>query len=208
VLILVRHGQTSLNETEHLQGKSLASLSAAGLTQAQDAAKWLKNVSRDPVLVLSSDLPRARETAVVIGAEINLEPVFSSDLRERDFGRFDGLHRDELLQLRSDAGLDNFDPTQDWDGYDGVESDAAIVARVLPSWEEHEVLRRASGTSDVVVVTHAGVITAVVYAALAIAQSRRRAIKVPPGAALAFLVADDNKLEMVQLWPNAALSAL
>ena len=95
-LILIRHGQTVWNSERRMQGQRNSALSELGRAQARAVARRLQNEAFD--LLYSSDLDRALETAQAIaqvtGHEIRIEPR----LRERCFGIFEGLTRDEMKE--------------------------------------------------------------------------------------------------------------
>jgi probable phosphoglycerate mutase len=95
-LLLVRHGETAWNAVGRLQGHSDIPLNDNGRAQAKALAAKLAvhGITR----VWSSDLARARETASIVAAHLGLaEPAVEADLRERRFGIFEGLTRDEIL---------------------------------------------------------------------------------------------------------------
>jgi broad specificity phosphatase PhoE len=92
---LVRHGESTWNELGLIQGQNdLAQLTEAGRDQARAAAKSLKSLGFDRLV--TSDLARARQTAEIIGSELNLEPVPDSLLRERCFGVLEGEPQERL----------------------------------------------------------------------------------------------------------------
>ncbi|WP_300453616.1 histidine phosphatase family protein [Accumulibacter sp.] len=88
-ICLVRHGETNWNAEQRIQGQIDIGLNAAGLAQADAAAKWL---SGEPVAALySSDLLRARQTAQSIANRLGLVPILRPEFRERRYGLFEGL---------------------------------------------------------------------------------------------------------------------
>ncbi|MEK9195670.1 MAG: class I tRNA ligase family protein, partial [Patescibacteria group bacterium] len=100
----VRHGETDWNVEKRLQGHSKTVLNENGRRQAREAAVKLKTQNID--LVVSSDLPRARETAQIIAQELHVEVMFDSALRERNYGIFEGkittdISEDEWDSLRT-----------------------------------------------------------------------------------------------------------
>lgn len=85
----LRHGQTRWNVEGRFQGHTDIPLNELGLAQARDAAKIL---ARCPVdLIVASPLIRARETAEIVAEHIRKPLQFDDELRERHFGRFEGL---------------------------------------------------------------------------------------------------------------------
>jgi probable phosphoglycerate mutase len=92
-LLLVRHGETDWNAAGRLQGHTDRPLNEYGRRQARELADRL--AGDGIAAVYASDLSRARETAEIIGARLGLEVVVDPDLREKDWGSWEGLTADE-----------------------------------------------------------------------------------------------------------------
>lgn len=108
---IFRHGLTDANENGVYIGKTDLPLSDAGREALQDKYDQLDypKVQR----VYSSPLERAVQTAEIIFPD--REIVIVDDLREMDFGVFEGLPAEELVHLDSfkkwlKGGLDNPPP--------------------------------------------------------------------------------------------------
>lgn len=97
-ILLARHGQTAWNAVGKLQGGTDIPLNELGRDQARVVGRQLAGSRIDHVW--ASDLARARETAALIAAELELPepraPRIEPLLRERAFGVFEGLTRDEI----------------------------------------------------------------------------------------------------------------
>jgi broad specificity phosphatase PhoE len=91
----VRHGETEWNQDNRIQGQTDIPLNARGRRQAEALAERLANVPLD--LVYSSDLSRARVTAELIAARRPraVPVVLRPELRECDYGLWEGLTRPE-----------------------------------------------------------------------------------------------------------------
>jgi broad specificity phosphatase PhoE len=148
-LILVRHGETAGQSSIRYYGATDVPLSDLGREQARRAREAIPGRTYDAVW--SSSLSRAWESAQIIapGAPIRIE----SDFREIDFGRWEGLTREEIEVA---------DPEQHaiWQSRPpGFE---------FPEGEKRGEFRgrietglgrlRASGVSSVLVVAHKGVV--------------------------------------------------
>jgi probable phosphoglycerate mutase len=99
MILLLRHGETELNVQGRLQGRSQATLTAAGRSFAQDTARLIsREVGQGDCVVFTSPLARALETTEIISAELSgLRKAVSDDrIFEIDFGRWDGLTYDEI----------------------------------------------------------------------------------------------------------------
>ena len=93
-LIAVRHGETAWNVDTRIQGHLDIGLNATGLWQAQRAGQALAD---EPVAaVYASDLSRAWQTAQAIAEPHGLAVQPDLGLRERAFGRFEGMSFAEI----------------------------------------------------------------------------------------------------------------
>lgn len=93
-LWLVRHGQTDWNLAGRFQGHADSMLNDRGLEQARALALRL---SGQPLAALySSDLARARQTAVQVAEDVGLTLRLDPRLREVHHGAWDGLLRQEI----------------------------------------------------------------------------------------------------------------
>jgi len=88
-LLLVRHGETDWNADGRLQGQTDRPLSDFGRRQARQLAEELAD--EDIEAIYASDLSRARETAKIAGERLRLPVELDPDLREKDWGTWEGL---------------------------------------------------------------------------------------------------------------------
>lgn len=96
-LYLVRHGETTDNVAQIIQGQRHGELTSRGKAQMQDVAIALEDVHAQ--ILISSDLERANESAQIIGKRLSLPVRNTSLLRERDWGDFTGRFIPELKGL-------------------------------------------------------------------------------------------------------------
>jgi broad specificity phosphatase PhoE len=95
-LFLVRHGETLANREYRYIGTRDDLLSTSGQTQAIQLAEALSVL---PIAaVYSSPLQRTLNTAIPIAARHSLEVQRVDDLRECDFGTWEGLTRAEVIE--------------------------------------------------------------------------------------------------------------
>ena len=134
-LLLVRHGETDWNADGRLQGQTDRPLSDFGRQQARRLADEL--ATEDFEAIYSSDLARARETAEIVGARLELPVSFDPDLREKDWGTWERLTAVERDRVEF-AG----------------ESTEAHQERILRALER--ISERHPGDGNVLVVTHGG----------------------------------------------------
>ena len=86
--LLLRHGQTVLSIEKRFSGIGDQSLTKVGQAQAAAAAKRL--AGSGATVVVSSPVPRARQTATLVAAALDVELVLEPGLRETDFGDWEG----------------------------------------------------------------------------------------------------------------------
>lgn len=88
MLYIVRHGQTELNHKNLLQGRSNKGLNEAGIQQAENIRKLLKQIHPTWQYVFSSPLLRAVQTAQIIAPDT---PITTDErLLEMDYGPYEG----------------------------------------------------------------------------------------------------------------------
>lgn len=141
---LVRHGETELNAARVLQPADTP-LSAHGERQAQALAERLAD---EPLAgILSSDLPRALQTAQRVAKRTGLAVQTSTLLHERHFGDWRGQPYDSLQT--DPLGMSEAPP--------GGESAAVFGQRCRQAFDQLLQARRALG-GPLLVVTHGLVI--------------------------------------------------
>jgi ribonuclease H / adenosylcobalamin/alpha-ribazole phosphatase len=89
-LLLLRHGETPLSAERRFSGLGDPDLTATGLAQAEAAAARLARPPYRIDLIVSSPLKRARQTAEAVARRTGLGVEVDEDLRETDFGDWEG----------------------------------------------------------------------------------------------------------------------
>ena len=105
LLTLVRHGETDWNRARRIQGSTDIPLNDTGREQARQVAELLRDrmPAGSPVIVVSSDLSRARETAEIIAETLGVDPPRTyPQLRERAYGEAEGVDTAEFLERWGD----------------------------------------------------------------------------------------------------------
>jgi broad specificity phosphatase PhoE len=152
-LLLVRHGETDWNREKRWQGLADLSLNEPGREEARMLAEQLEPL---PIsAIYSSDLRRARETALIVAERKGLAVTPMRELREIDVGSWTGLFYDEVKERFPD-GYEQM-RTRTGRGWEGGETYVEMARRVL------ETLRRIAREhprETVLVVTHSGPIRA------------------------------------------------
>lgn len=157
--VLVRHGEADGNRELRYLGSTDAPLTARGEEQARQLATAL---AAFPLTALyASPLARARETARLIAAALDLEVCVEPGLREQDFGAWEALTRADVvarypaLLAAWEAGEELAPP----DGESLTDMRTRVVAHVSELAERHR-------GETVALVSHVGPIKALVCAAL------------------------------------------
>ena len=153
-LLLARHGETDWNRELRIQGSSDIDLNELGLKQAHALAQELEHVELDAIY--ASDLSRARATAEAVAASHGLEVHLDPRLRERAFGSWEGLTREDVTALPDGASHDG-------------ESDDEVRARVLGAVQS---IAAAHPGEQVLVVSHGGALNALWHHALGVRIER------------------------------------
>jgi broad specificity phosphatase PhoE/ribonuclease HI len=156
---LLRHGQTEHTPERRFSGSSDVPLSDLGRAEARAAAAYLGDRGID--VIVSSPLQRCRETAAAAADVLGLKADVDDDLRELDFGEWEGLTGEEVRE-RSPSAFRRW-----WGATDvrapGGESIADVSARVARARER--ILTRHAGRT-VLVVSHVTPIKLFLAAAL------------------------------------------
>jgi glucosyl-3-phosphoglycerate phosphatase len=165
-LVLLRHGQTEYNAGSRMQGQLDTDLSDLGRNQAVAAAEVL--AKRQPLLILSSDLRRALDTATALGERSGLSVDIDERLRETHLGDWQGLTHLEVDEIAPGARLAWRDDAR-WAPHGG-ESRVDVAARSLPVVQELVAEQPEWGRDEpdrpVVLVAHGGLIAALTAALL------------------------------------------
>lgn len=119
-IFLVRHGEAEhnvLNVLDSLSGDEVYALTPRGREQI---IKVAEQIALDGVVdaIISSPMPRTRETATLIAEKNNIEKVlYDFRLRETDFGKWEGRPIRKFFEKYPTPDI-----RIDADGTDGVES--------------------------------------------------------------------------------------
>ena len=147
-LYLIRHGQTPHSAADCFSGASDVDLADEGRRQAICLAERLAGA---PIAAFyCSPLRRAVETAGLVAQPHGLTPTPVADLREIDYGHWEGVTRDEVLaRFGEEYAVWGRDPLTG--APRGGETGLAVLARMLPALRD--IVRRHPGQA-VAVVAH------------------------------------------------------
>ena len=163
ILYLARHGETDWNAEGRWQGHTDIPLNDAGRRQARELAEVLR--PRGVRLALSSDLSRARETAQIVAQTLGVPLGHADpDLRERRFGVFEGLTRQQCEQQHAEAWQAWLKERRPPVGGEGKDAFAErVVAGAVRAIERLGAAEASEGAAALVV-THGGALRAFVEA--------------------------------------------
>lgn len=151
-LVLLRHGETDGQSSIRFHGATDVDLSPEGRAHMR---RFAQGLATPPDLVVASPLRRSWKAAALVarGALVRLE----ADFREIDFGRFEGLTKEEI-QAREPVLYADWQERRPGFEFPGGEPRAEFRARVERGLER----LLAAPVRDALVVAHKGVIRAIV----------------------------------------------
>lgn len=149
-IILIRHGQTDMNKDQLYYGRLDVPINETGKEQAENTRKNLVEFEIDYDKIYSSPMKRAYETAEIVNYK-NLEIEKDDELREMDFGIFEGLSYKEIIKKYPEE-MEKL--KKDWKTYSYVtgENPFMLQKRAL------KFLEKIDKNKNNMVVTHWGII--------------------------------------------------
>ena len=181
-LVCVRHGRTAWNADLRFQGQTDVSLDAHGRGQALLLAGRLRDTAFDAAV--SSDLGRCVETARIIlsfhpQTALRLDP----DLREMAFGDWEGLTWAQIVERDPKLALDGWSRPKTHSPPGGELFDH-VVRRAARAVAQIRDAMPAGGR--VLMVTHAGVLHALLRVILGNEEAEKIEIRFTPAGVSRF----------------------
>jgi probable phosphoglycerate mutase len=172
VLTLIRHGQSDFAWTGERRATARGDqwdppLSEQGREQARLLTRRLLVMELDPLVIYSSPLRRARETADAFAGERGSEVVLDDDLMEAHIGGWEGRPFEEIVETDPEIVQHLRNQRAIWHRAPNAEREDAFRARVRDAIER---ALAAHPDRNVVVFAHGGVINAYIGELLAIPQ--------------------------------------
>jgi len=128
-VFLVRHGATALTAEDRFAGSTDVPLSDEGRRQVASLAERLKGETLDAIY--ASPMARTMESAHILGTPHAIAPIAAAELREIDYGRWEGLSRTEVeSRFQAEYAIWQEDPFTI--APDGGESGLSVLNRALP----------------------------------------------------------------------------
>jgi 2,3-bisphosphoglycerate-dependent phosphoglycerate mutase len=167
-VIALRHGQTAFNATQRIQGHLDVGLDDTGRWQAARLAAAL--AGEGLAAVHASDLARARDTAAAVATACGLPLHTHVALRERHFGRLEGLSYAEIEERFPEDARRWRQREPDF-GPGGGESLLDFSARAVGAFA---ALAEAHRGQSIAIVAHGGVLDCLYRAASGIGLQAAR----------------------------------
>jgi alpha-ribazole phosphatase/probable phosphoglycerate mutase len=175
-IILIRHGETDWNVLQRYQGQSDIGLNQRGREEAERLALSLENEKVQAIY--SSDLSRTLETSQIIARSLKLDVNSDARLRELSFGVWEGKTFSEVYRDYQPEFQQWFEDTLDYQ-LPGGESFTQLLDRVRQSIHDIYIKHH---NDTVVIVSHGGVIRALLYQIKAISQEELWGKGLQPGS--------------------------
>jgi probable phosphoglycerate mutase len=168
-LSLLRHGQTQASQGHLFCGaRNEVELTADGVAMAEAFAAAYRDVRWSGIYC--SPQGRARATAAPLAAATGITPEITDDLREIDYGAWEGLTVEETdRRYHDDYVAWTADPA--WNPPTGGETAVALAARVA---RVVEAVKRKHPAGDVLLVSHKATLRVLLCALLGIDVGRFR----------------------------------
>jgi len=194
---LIRHGETEHNIGRRFLGSTDVPLTPRGLEQVRRLAELLPARLLTPVgstWCVASPLLRAQQTADAVAGRLGLEFATDTDLREMDFGAWEGLNSQEI-EARFPGALEEWMSLTDQAAFPGGESFGEFEERVARA-QARIVARQAD---SVLVFAHGGVVRALLCGLLNLGRECFWAFDVRPASLVRVDVFEKGAL-LAELW--------
>ncbi|KAK6202702.1 phosphoglycerate mutase [Scheffersomyces amazonensis] len=172
-VIFVRHGQTEWSKTGQHTSVTDLELTPFGVKQMRNTGKNLIGDSNFQMIkpsnithIIVSPRTRARQTVELLLEEVSekeksrIPIMVDQDIREWEYGDYEGLKTQQIRDLRKQRGVDG--PDHDWDiwgdGCENGEDYKQVTERIDRVIEKIKVIHRQAirenTKSDIIVVAH------------------------------------------------------
>jgi alpha-ribazole phosphatase/probable phosphoglycerate mutase len=175
-IFLVRHGETTWNTQGRFQGHSDTPLSATGQRQANALSNYLNGESLQAIY--SSDLRRAWDTAKIINTPHKLEVKPNPQLREMNFGSWEGLDFREI-QDKFPEKLAEWQNNIMTTAPPGGENLEQLVTRVQAAYGD---IINNNPEGDILLVAHGGVLQVLLCFVLDLSPLKYWQFRLAPGS--------------------------
>jgi alpha-ribazole phosphatase len=190
-LLLVRHGNTKLNNAKRFWGKTDVELSTDGIMQAEKLRDRLAMEKIDAAY--SSTLSRTRLTAEIITSRHKLDVTTRAELSEINFGYLEGLTFEEVGKLHPEMAdiLSKWSKRPKFPGGESLDELESRVQKFLKQLPKHKP------EETILIVAHAGTLRLMICNLLGIGLEHWRHVQV-----------DLASLSIIETYPQGAVLSL
>ena len=157
-IIFIRHGETDLNKARLYFGHMEPPLNETGRSQLENTRRLLLEREGNIDAVFSSDLKRCTESMDILEIDKNIEKKLEKDLREINFGVFEGKTYEEIKEEFPEE-VENMQ--KDWKNFKSKKGESLqeVMERTVRRLDE---IISSYKDKKIVIVAHAGVIQTLV----------------------------------------------
>ncbi len=171
-IILIRH--TESQKPRSYIGHTDVGLTKTGIVHAKKLSNFL--CSRKIAVIFSSDLSRAAQTAQIISSRLDARISFTSNLREINFGKFEGLGFRQILTRFPGAVSCWENPNRKFPGGEGL-ADLTTRLKIFTKELDSVPLKQ-----NIIVVSHKGPIQLLICLLMGIPLRFRLKMQIDKGS--------------------------
>jgi broad specificity phosphatase PhoE len=156
--VFVRHGNTfeAGQPAVWIGGRTDLPLTETGRLQARAVGEWCPRAAVHPRAIVTGPLRRTRETAYIIQEYTSGELIVSDEMREIDYGRWEGLSSAEIKSRYGAASLTAWEAEARWPTDAGWPQQEAAVTRAI--LDLMDGLARFGGDAQIIFCTSNGIL--------------------------------------------------
>ncbi|MBF0547318.1 MAG: histidine phosphatase family protein [Candidatus Riflebacteria bacterium] len=163
-LCIIRHGETTFNREERMQGARDIELTQRGINEAIELGKKLLQECLCPDCVYTSPVKRAYDTA--INLNLNVPIISSVGLKARSLGILEGMTKSEI-NLKYPGYLEFL---RHWNWFPPGSDECLKDVFLRAGRQIDEIVEKECNSKIAVVITHSGVLEALLRGWLSIEE--------------------------------------
>ena len=155
-VIFIRHGETDFNRARLYFGHLDPDLNETGIEQLRKTKILFEKREKMPDVVFSSDLKRCSQSMEILEIDEEIEKILTEDLREINFGIFEGKTYEEIKNKYPEKVEKMKD---DWRNFKADKGESINEMMLRVAEKMNEIINQYRN-KKILVVAHAGVIQA------------------------------------------------
>ena len=193
-VILLRHAESTANSMRLLTGRGDPGLTKLGCRQARDASRIIKRRFPPIEAIYASPMKRALDTAGIVAKRIKAPVIRDELLVETDFGKWEGLNKEELTQKPE---WNEYAENPFYFRFPGGESPQDVKMRIM---RFRQKLLSQDDWENIAVVSHYTPIVFYILSVLNCADEKRAAFRIINAAVTSIIVTENGSyLEFLNL---------